>query len=96
MVKITKLLSPSHMTSTEKIEEMVRDFCSVVPKSKSEVRQRIHQAIAEERERVRGEIEKLRGGTCDCVGGKYNCEHWGRHEFADALLLFLDTNPTSV
>jgi len=44
------------MTYTEKIDEMVRDFCSVAPKSKSEVRQRIsesiHQAIAEERERV--------------------------------------------
>jgi len=50
------------MTNTEKIDEMVRDFCSVAPKSKSEVRQRIsesiHQALAEERERVRGEIEK--------------------------------------
>jgi len=41
-----------YLISQEKIEEMVRDFCSVVPKSKSEVRQRIHQAIAEERERV--------------------------------------------
>jgi len=42
-------------TSTENIDEMVRDFCSVAPKSKSEVRQRIsdliHQAIAEERAR---------------------------------------------
>jgi len=35
------------MTSTEKIDEMVRDFCSVAPKSKSEVRQRISQAIKE-------------------------------------------------
>jgi len=44
---------------TENIEEMVRDFCSVAPKSKSEVRRRISesiaQAIAEERERVVGE-----------------------------------------
>ena len=49
------------MTNTENIEEMVRDFCSVAPKSKSEVRQRISesiaQAIAEDRVRVMGEIE---------------------------------------
>jgi len=48
---------------TENIEEMVRDFCSVAPKSKSEVRQRIsesiHQALAEERERVRELFVKL-------------------------------------
>ena len=52
------------MTSTDKIDEMVRDFCSVVPKSKSEVRQRIvksiHQALAEERDRLLGEIEKVK------------------------------------
>ena len=46
----------------QKIEEMVRDFCSVVPKSKSEVRRRISESIAQtianERERLRGEIEE--------------------------------------
>jgi len=52
------------MTNTEKIEEMVRDFCSVVPKSKSEVRQRIHQALAEDRERVVGMIKKNRDKYC--------------------------------
>jgi len=44
------------MTYTDKIDEMVRDFCSIIPKSKSEVRQRIvesiNQAVAEERKRV--------------------------------------------
>jgi len=52
------------MTNIEKIDEMVRDFCSVAPKSKSEVRQRIsesiHQAIAEERQRVVREAEKVK------------------------------------
>ena len=52
------------MISTDKIDEMVRDFCSVVPKSKSEVRQRIvksiHQTLAEEKERILGEIEKVK------------------------------------
>ncbi len=34
------------MTTTEQnIEEMVRDFCSVTPKAKSEVRRRISEAI---------------------------------------------------
>jgi len=51
------------MTNTENIEEMVRDFCSVAPKSKSEVRQRISesitQAIAEERERVNVIIQNM-------------------------------------
>jgi len=55
------------MTYTEKIEEMVRDFCSVAPKSKSEVRRRISesiaQAIAEDRVRVvefiKGKSEKV-------------------------------------
>ena len=51
------------VSNTEKIEEMVRDFCSVVPKSKSEVRQRIQQALAEERERVVGILENNRGET---------------------------------
>ena len=47
----TTVTTASAMTNTEKIEEMVRDFCSVVPKSKSEVRQRIQQALAEDREK---------------------------------------------
>ena len=51
------------MTNTENIEEMVRDFCSVAPKSKSEVRQRISesiaQALAEERERVGSLIQEI-------------------------------------
>ena len=51
------------MTNTENIEEMVRDFCSVAPKSKSEVRQRISesiaQAIAEERVRVNVIIQNM-------------------------------------
>ena len=46
------------MTNTENIEEMVRDFCSVAPKSKSEVRQRIQQAIAEDRARVENILDK--------------------------------------
>jgi len=53
------------MTDTQKIlEEMVRDFCSVTPNIKSEVRRRIsesiQQALAEERVRVRGVIENKR------------------------------------
>jgi len=43
------------MTPTKKIEEMVRDFCSVTPNIKSEVRRRIYEALAEEKARVRGE-----------------------------------------
>jgi len=50
------------MTSTDKIDEMVRDFCSIIPKTKSEVRQRIlesiTQALAEERERVENILDK--------------------------------------
>jgi len=47
----------------ENIEEMVRDFCSVTPKSKSEVRRRINgsiaQAIAEERSKA-WEVEAVK------------------------------------
>ena len=62
------------VSKTEKIEEMVRDFCSVVPKSKSEVRQRIQQAIVEERARVVG----LYGTPiCDNLHHKKNQRHTG-------------------
>ena len=48
----------------QELEEFIRDICKVTPMSKSEARRRldliIHQAIAEERARVVGMIEKLR------------------------------------
>jgi hypothetical protein len=30
-------------------------------------------------------IEGMRPDTCDCVGGKYSCEHWGKHELIDSI-----------
>ena len=49
------------MNNEQQLDEMVRDFCSIVPKSKSEVRRRIldsiAEAIAEERARV---VEKIK------------------------------------
>ena len=59
----TTVTTASAMTYTENIDEMVRDFCSVAPKSKSEVRQRISdlitQALAEDRERLNVIIQNL-------------------------------------
>jgi len=47
------------MTPTNKIEEMVRDFCSVTPNIKSEVRRRIYEALAEEKERVEKSVNDI-------------------------------------
>jgi len=76
------------MTYTDKIDEMVRDFCSIIPKSKSEVRQRIvesiHQAIAEER--VRCNLPEIRVSSLsllldDCP----NCGQVVNRSFVDNL-----------
>jgi len=49
----------------ENKQEFIRDICKVIPMSKSEAKSRldliIHQALAEDRERVRGEIEGVIG-----------------------------------
>jgi len=67
------------MTYTEKIDEMVRDFCSVAPKSKSEVRQRIsesiHQAKAEERERVHRLVKLYGTPNCDYLHHNKKQQH---------------------
>ena len=46
-----------HEREREDIETMVRDFCSVVPKSKSEVRSRLNILTSQAEERIR--LEKL-------------------------------------
>ncbi len=40
------------------------------------------------------ELEKLRPGTCDCTGAKYECEHWGSHETLDAAIALVSTKHT--
>jgi len=58
------------MTPTEKIEEMVRDFCSVTPNIKSEVRRRIYEALAEEKARVRGVMKEYPNKLFELNNGK--------------------------
>jgi len=58
------------MTPTEKIEEMVRDFCSVTPNIKSEVRRRIYEALAEEQARVRGVMKEYPNMLFELNNGK--------------------------
>jgi ribosomal protein L18E len=41
------------MTLNQRIDEMVRDFTQVTPRSKSEVRRRIAELMEAERERVK-------------------------------------------
>ena len=85
------------MNNEQQLDEMVRDFCSIVPKSKSEVRRRIldsiAEAIAEERARVRGEIEGMKNKKHVCESR----EGWGcEYETAiDDILSSLDkeSNP---
>jgi hypothetical protein len=48
------------------------------------------QKMLEHKERlikeVGVEVEKLRPAPCNCIGAKYECEHWGRHETCDEVL----------
>lgn len=54
-----------HPHGEEGIDEMVRDFCSVVPKSKSEVRQRIKNLLSQQKSsllrEMREKVESLIG-----------------------------------
>ena len=36
--------------------------------------------IKEREEKLVERIEELYPEKCNCVGAKYECEHWGRHE----------------
>lgn len=52
----------------ETIDEIVRDFTSVVPRSKSEVRKRIEELLAEKRaelaEKIKELMDETMGGLC--------------------------------
>jgi len=87
------------MAYTQKIlEEMVRDFCSVTPNIKSEVRRRIsesiQQAIAEERVRVVGLVKReyLRG-RIDCFHDM-NMTSYKLYELEERYKQYLKGNPT--
>ena len=76
------------MTSTDKIDEMVRDFCSVVPKSKSEVRQRIVKSIHQAGQEMKDRCMRAIYNASPTIVGMRNdeAELWGK-----ATTLFLDT-----
>lgn len=50
---------PSSNNLEEIVNEMARDFCSIVPKTKSEVRKRILNLISSLTEERIGEIEEM-------------------------------------
>jgi len=75
------------MTNTENIDAMVRDFCSLVPRSKSEVRHRIFEAVEEsykagqEDEAIRHQkedirlLEEIEGEIKDKITKEINIAH---------------------
>lgn len=62
----------------EKVDEMVRDFCSVVPKTKSEVRRRIESLVAHTKEEVIREVlemcEKAKEPKMEDLRGTYGAK----------------------
>jgi hypothetical protein len=73
----------------------IKSFISSLLAKQQEENQKIIDGIFEIKEkelaRQREEFVKLLESKysepCDCIGEKYNCEHWGRHELLDELLL---------
>jgi hypothetical protein len=46
----------------------------------------ISSLLAKQQEEFVKMIEDRRPNACDCVGGEYNCEHWGKHELIDDVI----------
>lgn len=84
-----------HKNTKETIENMVRDFGSVVPKSKSEIRSRLHSLIEDTRTKTLEEVEavlprqekfvdeNLRFGDTDYHS---NSVRYGRNEYRTEAL----------
>ena len=69
----------------KEIDEMVRDFCSVVPKSKSEVRKRISNLLAKREKEL---IEMLHDALIDITCGGFG-DHTERCSFISRGSAFL-------
>ena len=52
-----------------------------------QINEKLHFLLAKQQEEFVKLLESKYSEPCDCIGEKYNCEHWGRHELLDELLL---------
>ena len=77
----------------ENKQEFIRDICKVIPMSKSEAKSRldliIHQALAEERKKVVGLIEEIRG----MEGVSNQALDYLQDRIEKDILSSLDSNP---
>ena len=46
----------------------------------------IHQIRQDDREALIEELSKMMFNSCDCVGEKYSCEHWGANNVIDQIV----------
>ena len=52
----------------------------------AKIKEFINLLLAKQQEEFVKILESKRPDVCNCVGGEYNCEHWGKHELIDDLL----------
>ncbi len=78
--------SGTHLYPTSRFFERL-DVC--VQKLLNIQEEKFHSELEKYKEIKRKEVEDLRQGSCNCVGSKNECEHWGRHETIDDVLEIL-------